>query len=87
MTKLNEVAINRRSKVINELGLQVQDKWEIGSYYDNAIHAYCLFKGKNGKDYCFSITPTSILLTEGEWTRVYKGSDIKALIKAIREVM
>lgn len=87
MTKLNEVAINRRSKVINELKLQYTDKWEIGSYYDNSIHAYCTFKGKNGRDYCFSITPSSILLTEGEWVRLYKGNDIKALIKAIKGVM
>lgn len=87
MSKLNEVAINRRSKVINELKLEVLDKWGIASYYDNSIHAYCTFKGKNGSTYCFDITPTSILLTEEEWTRVYAGNDIKALIKAIKGVM
>ena len=87
MSKINEVAINRRSKVLNELKLDVQDQWEIASYYDNSIHAYCTFNGKNGKTYCFSITPTSILLTEGEWIRLYKGNDIKALINAIKEVI
>lgn len=87
MSKINEVAINRRSEVLNELKLEVQDKWEIASYYDNSIHAYCTFNGKNGKTYCLSITPTSILLTRDELIRLYKGNDIKALIKAIKEVI
>ena len=87
MSKINEVAINRRSIVLNELNLEAQDKWEIASYYDNSIHAYCTFNGKNGNTYCFSITPTSILLTDDELIRLYKGNDIKALIKAIKDVI
>lgn len=75
-----------RENIIKKFNLKVKEKWETASNIDNSYHAYCIFIGGDGAEYCFSIGAYTYVLSRN-LDFLYQGFDKNDLIKVIAQVV